>query len=131
MVLAVEGLVPLIKMSFLSPQGRCHSFDERANGYSKGEGFGVILIKRLSDAIKDGNTIRAVIRSTGSNQDGYTPGITQPNKDSQAVLIQETYKKANLDLGPTRFFEAHGKCDHLCTVREAKLSRRRDRNCDR
>lgn len=97
-----------MNMNFLSPNGRCYSFDERANGYSRGEGFGVVLIKRLSDAIQDGNAIRAVIRATGSNQDGHTSGVTQPSRDSQARLIRETYSKANLDYNQTRFFEAHG-----------------------
>ncbi|KAL8786450.1 MAG: hypothetical protein Q9213_002766 [Squamulea squamosa] len=108
MILAVEGVLSLMNMNFLSPNGRCYSFDERANGYSRGEGFGVVLIKRLSDAIRDGNPIRAVIRATGSNQDGHTPGVTQPSRDAQARLIRETYSKANLGYESTRFFEAHG-----------------------
>ena len=98
----------LSNMNMLSPSSRCFSFDHRANGYARGEGFGVLVLKRLSDAIRDGDVIRAVIRSTGSNQDGYTPGITQPNGDSQETLIRETYEKAGLDMDSTRFFEAHG-----------------------
>ena len=108
-ILALEPTLTLMKMNFLSTDGKCYSFDERANGYSRGEGFGVVVVKRLRDAIRDGNTIRAVIRSTGSNQDGHTPGVTQPSKDSQALLIRETYKKAGLAFGPTRYFEAHGE----------------------
>ncbi|PYH88109.1 hypothetical protein BO71DRAFT_489013 [Aspergillus ellipticus CBS 707.79] len=107
-VLAVEPLLSLMNMGFCSPDGRSFSFDARANGYGRGEGVGVLVIKRLKDAVQDGNIIRAVIRSTGSNQDGYTPGVTQPNKDSQTRLIRDTYAKAGLDLGQTRFFEAHG-----------------------
>lgn len=95
-------------MGFLSPDSRCYSFDDRANGYARGEGCGVVVLKRVSDAIQDGDTIRAIIRSTGSNQNGHTPGITQPSKDAQASLIQETYKKAGLNFATTRFFEAHG-----------------------
>ena len=68
MILAMEPTLTLMKMNFLSTEGRCYSFDERANGYSRGEGFGIVVIKRLSDAVRDGNTIRAVIRSTGSNK---------------------------------------------------------------
>ena len=109
MILAIEGVLSLMNMNFLSPDGRCYSFDERANGYARGEGVGVVLIKRLSDAVKDGNIIRAVIRATGSNQDGHTAGVTQPNRDAQARLIRETYSKANLGYSSTRFFEAHGK----------------------
>ena len=65
-------------------------------------------MKRLCDALKDEDTIRALIRNTGCNQDGYTPGITQPNNVSQETLIRETYAKANLSMQPTRYFEAHG-----------------------
>lgn len=95
-------------MSFLSPDSRCFSFDDRANGYARGEGFGVVILKRLSDALKDGDTIRAVIRSAGSNQDGRTPGITQPSREAQERLIKETYEKAGLSLHRTRYIEAHG-----------------------
>ncbi|KAF7879091.1 hypothetical protein EAF04_000291 [Stromatinia cepivora] len=98
----------LANMSFLSHDSRCYSFDHRANGYGRGEGFGVLVVKRLSDAVRDNDTIRAVIRSTGSNQDGHTPGIHQPSKVAQAALIQSTYERAGLSLDETRFFEAHG-----------------------
>lgn len=97
-----------MNMSFLSPRGRCHSFDDRADGYSRGEGFGIVILKRLADAIRDGDSIRAVVRSSGSNQDGHTPGVTQPSRQMQAALIRETYAKAGLDIASTRFFEAHG-----------------------
>lgn len=126
MILAVEGVLTLMKMSFLSPDGRCYTFDDRANGYSRGEGFGVVVLKRLNDAIRDGNAVRAVIRSTGSNQDGHTPGVTQPSKDSQTLLIKETYRKAGLGLGPTLYFEAHGECITLCLL--AKILTRFGRN---
>jgi acyl transferase domain-containing protein len=105
--------IVLSNMNFLSPDARCYSFDHRANGYSRGEGFGVIVLKLLSKAIQDGDTIRALIRSTGVNQDGHTSsGITQPSKDSQAQLISDTYQKAGLDKQLTRYFEAHGRISH-------------------
>ncbi|KAG8158021.1 hypothetical protein KVR01_012293 [Diaporthe batatas] len=91
-----------------SAYGQSFSFDDRANGYSRGEGFSAVLVKRLSDALRDGDTIRAVVRSSGSNQDGHTPGATQPSRDLQARLIEETYEKAGLGIEQTRFFEAHG-----------------------
>ncbi|TGJ66783.1 Type I Iterative Polyketide synthase (PKS) [Orbilia oligospora] len=103
-----DFFVYLDNMGFLSPNSRCHSFDSRANGYARAEGSAVLLIKRVSDAIRDGNTIRAVIRASGSNSDGYTSGITQPNGDSQLALIRETYQKAGLSMQPTRYCEAHG-----------------------
>jgi acyl transferase domain-containing protein len=96
-------------MNMLSHTSKSCSFDYRANGYSRGEGFGVLILKRLKDALRDGNTIRAVIRSTGSNQDGHTPGMTMSSNVSQfEALIRETYEKAGLSMEPTRYFEAHG-----------------------
>lgn len=68
----------------------------------------MIVIKPLSIALKDGDTIRAVVRSTGTNHDGRTAGITQPSKYAQEQLIRETYRKASLDMKATRFFESHG-----------------------
>lgn len=93
--------------NFLSQDSRCWSFDKRANGYARGEGSAVIVLKRLDVALRDGDTIRTVIRNTGSNQDGRTPGITQPSKDAQIDLIKQTYQHASIDMAPTRFFEAH------------------------
>lgn len=99
---------PLTNLNFLSPDSRCYSFDHRANGYARGEGIGVAIIKRLSDALRDGDTIRAVVRASGANQDGRTPGITQPSQIAQQDLIQATYKAGGLDFRTTRYFEAHG-----------------------
>ncbi|OTA81899.1 hypothetical protein M434DRAFT_37315 [Hypoxylon sp. CO27-5] len=98
----------LSNLNFLSPDGKCYSFDHRANGYSRGEGVAVMILKRVSDAVRDGNTIRAVIRSTLSNEDGRTPGITQPTSLAQERLIRATYQRAGLSMVPTRYFEAHG-----------------------
>lgn len=98
----------LSRMGFLSKDSKCYSFDSRGNGYGRGEGFGVLVIKRLSDALLSNDVIRAVVRATGSNQDGRTPGITQPSLTAQERLIKETYRKAALDMGITRFVEAHG-----------------------
>lgn len=89
-------------------QGRSFSFDSRAEGYARGEGVGTIIAKPLYAAIRDGDSIRAVIRETGINQDGRTPGITVPSGDAQEKLIREIYWRAGLDLERTRFVEAHG-----------------------
>lgn len=100
-------MVMMSSMGFLSPDSRCFSLDERANGYARGEGFGVLVIKRLRDAVRDGDTVRAVIRATRLNQDGRTPGITMPNGEVHKTLIREAYAHAGIDMEPTRFFEAH------------------------
>ncbi|KAL8650013.1 MAG: hypothetical protein Q9210_004076, partial [Variospora velana] len=101
-------MLVLDSLNFLSTDSRCWSFDERANGYGRGEGIAVVVLKRLTDAVRDGDTIRAVIRATALNQDGRTPGITQPSGRMQEVLIRDTYRRAGLDMSITRFFEAHG-----------------------
>lgn len=100
---------PLAHLNFFSPDGRCFSFDSRANGYSRGEGFGIFVLKRLSDAIADNDCVRAVIRATGSNENGRTPGgITKVSNDAQRHLIQNTYEQAGLSPASTRYVEAHG-----------------------
>ncbi|RYP51218.1 hypothetical protein DL768_003424 [Monosporascus sp. mg162] len=83
-------------------------FDHRANGFARGEGVIVFVLKRLTDAARDGDMIRAVIRGTGSNQDGHTPGITQPSAVAQEHLIRKVYSSCNLGFGSTRYVEAHG-----------------------
>ena len=95
-------------MHMLSPEGISHTFDDRANGYGRGDGIGMMIVKRLSDAIRDGDTIRAVIRGTGVNADGKTPSITQPSSAAQAELINQTYKDAGLDPSETEYCECHG-----------------------
>jgi acyl transferase domain-containing protein len=92
----------------LNPEGKCFTFDSRGSGYGRGEGVATIIVKRLSDAIQDGDSIHAVIRNTGSNQDGKTNGITLPNSASQEALIRSVYQSAALDPRHTLYVEAHG-----------------------
>ncbi|KAF3392430.1 Compactin diketide synthase mokB [Penicillium rolfsii] len=107
----LENPVETIGMShhgLLGAQGRSFSFDARAEGYARGEGVGTVILKTLNAALRDGDTIRAVIRETGVNQDGRTPGITVPSADAQERLIREVYWRAGLRMEQTRFVEAHG-----------------------
>ena len=97
----------LSNQQFLAPDGLCKSFDEKGDGYSRGEGVAALILKPISDAIRDGDTIRAVIRGTGVNQDGKTKGITVPSAEAQAQLIRTTYASAGLDFNDTHYFEAH------------------------
>lgn len=117
------SMVHLSNLGFFSPDGICYAFDSRANGYAKGEGIGMVAIKRLADAVRDGDTIRAVIRATASNQDGRTPGITQPSKQAQTENIRDAYRAGGLDLETTGFFEAHGTGTQIGDVLEADAIR--------
>ncbi|MEA2488833.1 MAG: polyketide synthase PksN, partial [Acidobacteriota bacterium] len=94
--------------TMLSPDGRCYTFDQRANGFVPGEGVGVVLLKRLSDAERDGDIIHAVIDGWGVNQDGKTNGITAPNPESQTRLEQEVYDRYGIDPANIQLIEAHG-----------------------
>lgn len=107
-ILTPESSILMSDLGFLSPDGLSYSFDHRANGYARGEGVISLVLKSVGDAIRDGNVIRSVIRSTGTNQDGKSPVITQPAAESQEALIREVYSRAGLDLSSTRYFEAHG-----------------------
>lgn len=92
----------------LSADGRCFTFDKRANGFVPGEGVGVVMLKRLADAERDGDRIAGVIEGWGINQDGKTNGITAPNEDSQARLMQSVYRKFGIDPAGIQLIEAHG-----------------------
>ena len=92
----------------LSPEGHCFTFDQRANGFVPGEGVGVILLKRLNDAIRDKDPIQGVIRGWGMNQDGKTNGITAPNPDSQTQLEKRIYQKYGINPEKIQLIEAHG-----------------------
>ena len=93
---------------FLSPDGRCYTYDDRANGFGRGEGAACTILKRFEEAIRDGDNIRAVIRSSGTNQDGKTAGISMPSGDAQIELMKSTYEAADIDPAQTSYIEAHG-----------------------
>jgi acyl transferase domain-containing protein len=93
----------------LSPRGECRSFDAGADGYARGEAVNMVLIKRLSHAIRDNDPIRAIIRGTGVNTDGRTNGMLTPSPVAQAALIRHTYETAGIkNLSETAVVECHG-----------------------
>ena len=92
-----------------SPSGKCHTFDIKADGYIKAEGVNAVVLKRLDDAIRDGDPIRSVIRGTATNSDGRTPGIASPSAEAQAAAIRAAYAHACIhDIGATSYVECHG-----------------------
>ncbi|PKS11740.1 hypothetical protein jhhlp_001728 [Lomentospora prolificans] len=103
-----DHFVSMSSQSLLSGDGRSYAFDSRANGFGRGEGAGVVILKPLEQALKDNDNIRAVIVGTGVNQDGRTNGITMPNGDAQLDLMRRVYAEAGLDPKLTGYVEAHG-----------------------
>jgi acyl transferase domain-containing protein/NADPH:quinone reductase-like Zn-dependent oxidoreductase/NAD(P)-dependent dehydrogenase (short-subunit alcohol dehydrogenase family)/acyl carrier protein len=96
------------KGKFLSNHSRCKAFDSDAAGYVRGEGAGIVILKKLSQAIKDNDKIYATIVGSGANQDGATNGITVPSGEAQLQLIREVYEKYNIDKNNIHYVEAHG-----------------------
>jgi len=103
-----EMHIKTAQAGMLSPEGRCFTFDQRADGFVPGEGVGVVLLKRLADAQRDGDIIHGVIQGWGVNQDGKTNGITAPNPESQTRLERDVYEKYQIDPAEIQLIEAHG-----------------------
>lgn len=103
-----DNPIMMSKGHFLSHHGECHTFDETAAGYARGEGAGVFLIKALGKALADGDPIHAVIRGTGVNQDGHTDGISLPSGPAQEELVSEVYRRAGVAPADVDYVEAHG-----------------------
>ncbi|KAI0973631.1 polyketide synthase [Xylaria arbuscula] len=98
----------MTKLGVLSPTSISHTFDATADGYARGEAFAALYVKPLAAALKDGNPIRAIIRSTAVNANGRTGGITHPGREGQETLIHRAYDKAGLHVKDTTYFECHG-----------------------
>ena len=94
--------------SMLSSRGRCASFSANGDGFVRAEGGGVVLLKRLADALADGDRVHGVILGTGANSDGRTMGMALPNPDAQESLLREVYRQAGVHPDELVYFEAHG-----------------------
>ena len=96
------------RWGMLSPEGQCKTFDAGADGYVRSEGAGVVVLKRLSDAQRDGNRILAVVRGSAVNQDGASSGVTVPNGPAQQALLRQALTSAKLTPADIDYIEAHG-----------------------
>ena len=107
-LLLPDWYIGFSRLGMLSPDGRCHAFDAGANGFVRGEGGGMILLKPLGHALADGDRIYAVIRGTAVNQDGRTPGMTVPSPEAQEALLRQAYRNAGIAPAQVQYVEAHG-----------------------
>ena len=121
-LLTPATMITFSNAQMLAPDGKCKTFDAAADGYVRGEGCGVIVIKRLEDAIRDGDRIRAVIRGSAINQDGASGGLTVPNGVAQQRVIADALKRAGLAPSDVDYLEAHGTGTSLGDPIEAQAA---------
>ncbi|HEY9229919.1 MAG TPA: type I polyketide synthase, partial [Gemmatimonadaceae bacterium] len=108
LILGPEVTIALSKSHMMAPDGRCKVFDARADGFVRGEGCGMVVLKRLADATVDGDRIIATIRGSASNQDGRSNGLTAPNGPSQEAVIRDALANSGLSPADVDYVEAHG-----------------------
>lgn len=108
LILSPEGTITFSQARMMAPDGRCKTFDARADGYVRGEGCGMVVLKRLSDALRDGDHVLAVIRGSAVNQDGLTNGLTAPNGPSQQAVIRQALQNAGVEPARISLVETHG-----------------------
>ncbi|RMI28100.1 type I polyketide synthase [Nocardia stercoris] len=106
--LALDSTLGIQRLGALSPEGRCYAFDARADGFARGEGGGLVLLKPLSRAVADGNRIHAIIRGSGVNSDGRTGTLTTPSAVAQAALVRDTQARAGVTPAEIGYVELHG-----------------------
>ena len=107
-IITPGGFIGFSQASMLSPDGHCKAFDADANGFVRGEGAGMVLLKRMSQAVADGDPILGVIVGTALNQDGHTNGISLPSTEAQARLVRDACADAGISPSQISFVEAHG-----------------------
>ncbi|MDJ0796950.1 MAG: beta-ketoacyl synthase N-terminal-like domain-containing protein [Calothrix sp. MO_167.B12] len=108
LILSPEATITFSQARMMAADGRCKTFDASADGYVRGEGCGVVILKRLSDALRDGDNIQAVIKGSAINQDGLTNGLTAPNGPSQQAVIRQALEKAGVKAAQISYVETHG-----------------------
>ncbi|MCI0394193.1 MAG: AMP-binding protein, partial [Chloroflexi bacterium] len=108
LLLAPELTITFSQARMMAADGRCKTFDARADGYVRGEGCGLVVLKRLSDALHDGDNVLAVLRGSAVNQDGRSNGLTAPNGPAQQAVIRQALADAEADPAAISYIEAHG-----------------------
>jgi acyl transferase domain-containing protein len=120
LILAPEPTIGASKLGAMAPDGRCKTFDARANGYVRGEGAGIVVLKPLANALADGDPIYAAILGSAVGQDGRTNGLTAPSRQAQEAVLRAAYQQAGVSAGRVQYVEAHGTGTLLGDPIEAK-----------
>ena len=108
LLISVESMIAMSKFGGLAADGRCKTFSDNADGYARGEGGGVLVLKRLRDARADGDIIYGLIHGSAVNNDGGSNGLTAPNPMAQENVLRDAWQRANLDPAHAHYIEAHG-----------------------
>ena len=108
LIQSVEQHLAMMKAGVLSATSTCHTFSDQADGYARADGIGSLYLKRLSDALRDNDPVRAVIRGSAVGSNGKTRGISAPSATAQEAVIRKAYQKAGLDFDATQYIECHG-----------------------
>ncbi|PQM21372.1 polyketide synthase, partial [Streptomyces xinghaiensis] len=108
LILTEESTTVMERMGALSPDGRCHTFDARANGYVRGEGGGAVVLKPLDAALADGDRVYCVIKGGAVNNDGGGASLTTPDREAQEAVLRQAYRRAGVSTGAVRYVELHG-----------------------
>lgn len=108
LILGPELYVAFSKAEMLSPRGKCHTFDDSADGYVRGEGVGALILQRLSDAKRDGSHVHAIIRGSAENHGGRAHSFTAPNAEAQAAVVTKAWQRAGRNPRSASFIETHG-----------------------
>ena len=108
LLVAPHGYIMMSQLLSLAPDGHCKTFDAAANGYGRGEGCGMVVLKRLSDALADGDNILALIRGSAINHDGPSGGLTVPSATAQAALIRQALENGKVEPHEVHYIDAHG-----------------------
>lgn len=113
LILSSEATISLSHAQMMAADGRCKTFDAAADGYVRGEGCGVVVLKRLADALRDGDNIQAIIRGSAVNQNGLSNGLTAPNGPSQQAVIRQALAKAGVEPSQISYVETQGTATPL------------------
>jgi acyl transferase domain-containing protein len=134
LILSPEPTIIFSQAGMMAADGRCKTFDDSADGYVRGEGCGVVVLKRLKDALRDGDRIQAIIRGSAVNQDGLSNGITAPNGPAQQAVIRQALLNAGVQPAEISYVEAHGTGTSLgdpIEVNSLKAVLKQERSQDR